>query len=104
MRSVRYSHHAGPIAALEPLDFAGDQIEGLLPGDAHISGFAAVARIALAVRIEVDALHRVKQPIGGIDDGFGVLAVRGERGLARRRECEAARTDGPWRWIIVAEI
>src|SRR4029077_976965 len=95
MRAVRDGHHAGTIGALEPLDLACDEIERLLPGDAHIAGFAAVAHVALAVRIEVDALHGMEETVGRIDDRFRVLTVRCQRRLARRRKLEAARLDGP---------
>ena len=104
MRAVRHRHHARTVGALEPLDLACDKVERLLPGDAHIAGLAAVADVALAVRIEVDALHRMQQTVGRVDDRFGVLPVRRERRLARRRELEAARLDRPWRRVIVGEI
>src|SRR5207253_7136771 len=100
MRAVRYRHHAGTIGPLEPLDLACDEVERLLPGDAHISGFAAIADVALAVRIEVDALHGMEQTVGRIDDRFRVLPVRCQRRLARRPEFEAARLAGPWRRLV----
>ena len=37
VRAVRHRHHAGPIGALESLDLAGDEVERLLPGDAHVA-------------------------------------------------------------------
>ena len=104
MRAVRHRDRAGAVVALQPLDLAGDEVERLVPGDAHVARLAAVLRIALAVRIEVDALHRIEQPVGRIDDRLGVLAVRRQRGLARRRELEAARLDRPRRRIVVVEV
>ena len=89
MRAVRERDGAGAVFALLPLDLVGDELDRLVPGDAHVAGLAAVLRIALAVRIEVDALHRIEQPVRRIDDRLGVLAVRRQRGLARRRELHA---------------
>ena len=104
MRAVRERDGARAMLALLPLDLGGDERDRLFPGDAHIAGLAAVLRIALAVRIEVDALHRVEQPVGRIDDRFGVLPMRRQRGLGRRREVHAARRDGPGLRIVVVEI
>ena len=61
-------------------------------------------RIALPVGVEVDALHRIEQPIGRIDDRLGVLSVRRQRGLARRRQLQTARFDGPRSPVAVGEI
>ena len=104
VRAVRDRHHAGSVRRLESLDLAGDEVERLLPGDAHITRLAAVLRVALALRIEIDALHRVKQPIGRIDDRLRILTMGRKRRLPGRRKLEPARLDGPRRRIVVAEI
>ena len=104
MRAVREGNRAGTVFALLPLDLVGDDLDRLVPGDAHVARLAAVLRIALALRIEVDALHRVQQAIRRIDDRLGVLAVRRQRRLARRREFLAFRLDGPRRAVFVFEI
>ena len=104
MRAVRGGDRAGAVIALAALDFAGDEIERLLPGDAHVVRLAAVLRIAFAVRIEIDALHRIEQTVRRVDDRLGVLPVRRQRRLARRREFKPARFDRPWLRIVVAEI
>ena len=104
MRAVREGDGAGAVFALLPLDLVGDELDRLVPGDAHVAGLAAVLRIALAVRIEVDALHRIEQAVGRIDDGFRVLAVRRQRGLARRRQLHAFGLDGPRRAVFVGQI
>ena len=104
VRAVRDRDAAGAVFGLLPLDLVGDDGDRLVPGDAHVAGLAAVLRIALAVRIEVDALHRIEQPVGRIDDRLGVLAVRRERGLARRRELQAPRLDGERGAVVFGEI
>ena len=104
VRAVREGDGAGAVFALLPLDLVGDDLDRLVPGDAHVAGLAAVLRIALAVRIEVDALHRVEQAVGRIDDRFGVLAVRRKRGLARRRELLPLGLDGPRGAVFLGEI
>ena len=104
MGTVRHRHDAGTVGALEPLDLARDEVERLRPRNAHVARFAAVLGIALAVRVEVDALHRIEQAIGRINDRLRVLPMRGKRGLARRRELQSARFDGPWQWIIRGEV
>ena len=63
MRAVREGDGARAVFALLPLDLVGDDLDRLVPGDAHVAGLAAVLRIALAVRIEVDALHRIEQAV-----------------------------------------
>ena len=104
MRAVREGDGARAVFALLPLDLVGDELDRLVPGDAHIAGLAAVLRIALAVRIEVDALHRIEQAVRRIDDGFRILAVRRQRGLARRRQLHALGLDGPRRAVVVGQI
>src|ERR1700733_16081839 len=72
MRALREGDRARAVFALLPLDLGGDDPDRLVPGDAHVAGLAAILRIALAVRIEVDPLHRVEQAVRRIDDRFGV--------------------------------
>src|SRR5450755_4324279 len=98
MRAVRDGHGARAMIVLHAFDLAGDQVERLRPRDADIFRLATVLRIALAVRVEVDALHRVEQTVGRIDRRPAGLSVRGERGLARRRELHPARTNCPRLW------
>ena len=95
MRTVRDRHGARPVIVLHALDFAGDDVERFVPADPHVFRFAAVLRIALAFRIEIDPLHRVEQAIGRIDHRLAVLPMRSERRLARRRQFHAARLDRP---------
>src|SRR3954464_6256952 len=104
VRTVRDRHHTGPVRRLESLDLAGDEVERLLPGDAHITRFAAVLRVALALRIEIDALHWIQQPIGRIDDRLRILTRGSKRRRPRRRKLESARLNRPRRRILVAEI
>src|SRR5207247_11300355 len=66
--TVRHRHDAGTVGALEPLDLASDEVERFRPRDAHVARLAAVLRIALAVRVEVDALHRIELAMRRIDD------------------------------------
>src|SRR6267154_2008156 len=89
MRAVRYRNGARTMGELLALDLVGDDLDRLFPGDAHIARLAAILRIAFTVRIEVDALHRIEQPVGRIDDRLGILSVRRERRFARWRELDA---------------
>src|SRR5450759_4889772 len=91
LRTVRDGHGARAMIVPHALDLAGDDVERLLPADPHVAGLAAVRHVALTLRIEVDALHRVEQAVGRINDRPAVLTVRGERRLARRREIHSAR-------------
>ncbi len=80
-----------------------DDVERLVPADSLVTGDAAVLRISLAIRVEVDTLHRIKNPVRRINHRLGVLPVRGQRGFARRRECLAPGLDAPRLRIIVVE-
>ncbi len=104
VRAVRHRDGAGTMLALLAPDLVGDDLDRFVPRDAHVAGLAAVLRIALAVRIEVDPLHRIKQAVRGVDDRLGVLPVRRQRCLARRRELHALGLDGPGRAVVVGEI
>ncbi len=104
MRAVGRRDRARPVLALHALDLGSDDVERLVPGDALVAGDSAVLRVALAVRIEVDALHRIEAAVGRVDDRLEVLAVGRERGLARRRVALAARLDGPGLGVAVVEL
>src|SRR5215472_14460209 len=95
MRAVRECDRARTVFPLLPFNLVGDELNRLGPGDSHISRLAAVLRIAFAIRIEIDALHRIEQAIWGIDNGFRVLPVRRQRGFAWRPEFLPARFNGP---------
>ena len=104
MRAVRHRDRTGPEVAPAALDLVCDHVECLIPRDAHILRLAAILRIAPAVRIEVDAFHRMQQPRRRIDDRLGILAVWRQRRFARRRKFQAARTNRPGLRIGVVEI
>src|SRR6202007_990002 len=104
MRAVREGDRARAMVALLPLDLIGDDFYRLVPRDAYIAGLAAVLRIACAVRIEIDTLHRIEQAVRRIDDGLRILAMRRQRGFARRRELEALGLDGPRRAVVISKI
>ncbi len=104
MGAVREGNGARTVFALLPLDLIGDELDRLRPGDATVAGLAAVLRIARAVRIEVDPLHRIQQAVGRIDHRLDVLAVRRQRGLARRRQFLALGLNGPRRAILFGQI
>ena len=95
---------ARPVVALDARDLAHDQVERLVPADALVAGGAAVLRVALAVRVEVHALHRVQQPVGRVDEALPGERVRVDRGLARRREPVAARLDRPRLGVVLVEL
>ena len=78
----------GPCSRLHALDLAGDDVERLVPADALVARLAAVLRIALAVRVEIDALHRVSRRSLRIDDRLdaspaGEVVLRGGVKLCR---------------------
>ena len=56
------------VLLLDPVHLAGDGVECLVPGDAHVLALAAVLRIALAVGVPVHPLHR--------DSGRGPVSRR----------------------------
>ena len=93
MRRMAARDRAVAMHRLLPRDLVRDDVERFVPADALVTRDAAVLRVALAVRIEVDALHRIQDPVGRIDGRLDGLAVRGERRLARRRELLAFRFD-----------
>ena len=67
---VRRGHAAdGRVAVLlaHARDLARDDVQRLVPGDALVGRLAAVLRVALAVRVEVDALHRVLDAVVGVE-------------------------------------
>ena len=97
-------HDAGTMQAFGPLDFGRHQFQRLFPGDAHIAGLAAILRVALAIGIEIDALHGIERAVRRIDDGLGVLPVGRERCLARRRQLHALGRDAPGLGIGLVEI
>ena len=104
VRAVAHRDRARAVVALLPLDLVGDDVERLVPRDAHIARLAAVLRIALAVGIEVDALHGMQQAVRRVDHRLVVLAVRGERRAARRRQVDATGADRPRRAVRLGQI
>ena len=48
---------------LNPLDLGRDDVTGIVPGDALVLGDTTVLRIALAVRIPVDALQGIRDAV-----------------------------------------
>ena len=104
MGRVAARDRAVAVDGLLALDLVGDDVERLLPADALVTGDAAVLGVPLAVRIEVDSLHRIKNPIGRIDGRLDGLAVRRERRPARRRELLAFGFDGPRLRVVLVEI
>ena len=104
MRRVAARDRAVAVHRLLPRDLVRDDVERFVPADALVTGDAAVLRVALAVRVEVDSLHRIQDPVRRIDGRLDGLAVRGERSPARRRELLAFRFDRPRLRVAVVEI
>ena len=52
------------VCVADALDLVGDELCGLVPGDAHVLALAAVLRVALALRVPVDPLQGVLDPVG----------------------------------------
>ena len=80
--------------ALHAVDLADHDVGGLVPGDRLVAGDAAVLDVALAVGVEVHALHRRLDALVGVDHGLEAGGVDRVRGLARRlrRSCPAPRS------------
>ena len=104
VRAVRREHRAGAVLAPHAHDLAGDDIQGFIPADALVAGDATGLGVTLAVRVEVDALHRVEQAVRRVHRGPGRQGVWRQAGLARRGETAAARRDGPRRRVVVVEL
>jgi hypothetical protein len=104
VRLALESDGARPVRELLALDFIGDDGERLVPRDRHIAGEAAILRIALAGRVEIDALQGMQHAVRRIDRRFPVERVRRDRRLARRREALPARLDGPGGAVRLLEI
>lgn len=58
------------ILVVNALDLVRDDLRCLIPADADVLRFAAVLRVALAMRIPVHAAHRVKDTVLGVDALF----------------------------------
>ena len=54
------------ILVVNALDLLGHDVGGLVPADADVAARAAVLRVTLAMRIPVDALHRIRDAVLGI--------------------------------------
>ena len=89
---------------LGALDLLADDVERFVPADAHEPGLAAILDVAVAVRIEVDPLHRVEQAVLRIQHRLLAHAVRAQRRSPRWRERPAARRDGPGRRVLGVEV
>ena len=87
------------VLALHALDLAGDEIERLVPADALVLRDPAVPDVALALRIEIDALHRVQHALGRIDHRLESQRMGAHGRRAARREAPAAGVDGPARRV-----
>ena len=80
---------------VDPLDLAGDDVGGFVPGEPHVLALATVLRVALAVGIPVHALHGELDPVGR----EGALLVgqreRGRQRFGQRAQSLAVAGDGP---------
>ncbi len=84
-----------PILLLDALHLAGDDVQGLVPGDALVLAHAAVLRVALAVGVEIHAHHRVADTGGGVDAFLVGDAVRRDQGLHAGLERAATHLELP---------
>ena len=80
-----------------------DQVERLVPADALVAGLAAVLRVPLPSGIEIDALHRVEDPLLRVDPRAFGQREGGDAGLARRRVLLAVDVEGPGGRVVVVE-
>ena len=104
VRSAAVHDRSRPVLALHALNLAGNHVQRLIPGDTFISRDTAVLRIAFAFRVEVHALHGIKQPIRRVHHGFPSERVAADRGLSRWREALAPGLNRPRLRVFVIEI
>ncbi len=97
-------HRRRPVLALDAQHLGGDHVERLVPADGFVGGLAAILDVALAVRVEVDALERRHDAVRRVDGGAVADRPGRERRLARRGERTAARRDGPGRRVGLVEL
>ena len=76
-------------------DFARDEIGRLIPGDPHELALASIFRMAIAVRIPVDALVRIENSVLRIDSVFVRIGIRRKQRLHRRMKLAPPRLDRP---------
>lgn len=104
VRRHREGDGTGAVNALLPVDLLGDDVQGLVPADAHVSGLAAVLRIALAVGVEVDPFHRVKDALVGVDQRLERQRVRRDQATPWRAEAAPTCVDHPARRIRIVQL
>ena len=63
--------------------------------DAHIAAFAAILRVAVAIRVPVHTLERIAHAVRRIDAGAVAQAQRGDRRTVRRRKGLPSRLNLP---------
>ena len=85
----------GAVLVVDALDLGGNEGGGLVPRDALVLGHAAVARVALPLRVPVHALHRVQHAVLRIDALLVAQGQRREQRLVAGLEHLAARLDAP---------
>ena len=95
---------AGAVVLLDPLDLARHDVERLVPADPLVAGDAPVLRVPLALRVEIDPLHRVEEPVRGVDHRLEDLRVGGDGRLPGRREGSAPGVDRPGGRVLVVEL
>ena len=98
----RESDGTGTVNALLPVDLLGDDVQRFVPADTYIAGLAAVLGIALAVGVEVDPFHRVKDALVGVDQRLERQRVGRDQAASWRAEAASTCLDHPaWRIGIV---
>ena len=85
----------GAVLVVDALDLGGNEGGGLVPRDALVLGHAAVARVALPLRVPIHALHRIQHAVLRIDALLVAQGQRREQRLVAGLEHLAARLDAP---------
>ena len=104
VRAVAAQDGAVAVFPFYPLDFPGDDVQGLVPTDAFVSRDAALLAVARPVRVEIHAFHGIQQAVPGIDQRLGCQPMGAEGGLARRREGPAPGRHGPGRRVLAVKV
>ncbi len=104
MRALGGHDGAGADLTMAALDLVGDDVERSLPADGLVARDPAVADVARALVVEVDALERREDALGRVDHGTLRLRVRRQGGAARRREAATPRLDDPVALVVVVKV
>jgi hypothetical protein len=104
VRRGRGHYRGRTVLALQPDHLLGHHVERGVPADGLVPGLATLVDVAIALGVEVDALERRQDALGGVDSGLVRYRPRRECRASRRGELAASRFDAPGRPVTVVEL